>query len=165
MTKTHGREVHPEGSGTGRTELFDTLREDHEKIRELFKSIEKSSSTQIDLRKELFTRLEEALLAHMEAEERFFYTALEPHDEARPMVLESFEEHQVARIVIGTFNSLAVDDERWPAKVKVLSQLFRRHVDEEEHELFEVAKKVLGKDQFRGIVAKVQELKREPKKA
>jgi hemerythrin-like domain-containing protein len=169
MTKTHGTSVHPEGAGTakatGRTELFDLLREDHEKARELFKGIEKSSSTQVELRKELFTRLEQELLSHMEAEERFFYTALEPHDRARHLVLVGFEDHQVARIVIGNFNSLAVDDERWPAKLKVLSELTRRHVDEEEHELFDVAKKVLRDDQFLGITARIQEHKRESKQA
>jgi hemerythrin-like domain-containing protein len=105
------------------------------------------------------------LLSHLEAEERFFYTALEPHDRARHLVLVGFEDHQVARIVIGNFNSLAVDDERWPAKLKVLSELTRRHVDEEEHELFDVAKKVLRDDQFLGITARIQEHKRESKQA
>ena len=80
-------------------------------------------------------------------------------------MLESFEEHLVARLVIGAFNSLAVDDERWPAKLKVLSQLIRTHVAEEEHELFKMAKKVLDNGQFLGIVTKIQELRHEPKNA
>jgi len=67
----------------------------------------------------------------------------------------------VAKSMIGAFNGLAVDDERWPAKLRVLSQLVRRHEDEEEQELFKVAAKVLGNDQFLGIAAKVQDLRRE----
>jgi hemerythrin-like domain-containing protein len=165
MMKTHGTELEPQERAAGRskgTELFDLLLQDHEILRELFKKIEKSSSSEAETRKKLFTELERELLAHMEAEERFIYTALEQHDASRFQALEAFEEHQVARMVVGSFNSLAADDERWPAKLKVLSRLVRRHQDEEEHELFKTAKKVLNKDQLMGIAAKVQELGREP---
>jgi len=165
MKSGSGREAEW-GAGGGvhrRSELFDMLRQDHEKVRELFKRIAKSTGAQVALRQELFARLERELLLQMEAEERFFYTALEKHEQARARVLEAYEEHQVARIVIGAFNSLAVDDERWPAKLKVLCQLFRLHADEEEHELFKLAKKVLDDGLFPGIVAKIRELKRDPK--
>jgi hemerythrin-like domain-containing protein len=169
MVKTLDKDVLPEtpviGSAHGTSELFELLRRDHEKFRELFRKIEKSSSKQVAARQEFFTQLEQDLRAHMEAEERFFYTALEQHDESRPKVLESFEEHQVARMLIGAFNSLAVDDERWPAKFKVLSGLLKRHLDEEEQYLFTLAQKVLSREQFPGIVAKVRELRRELRKA
>jgi len=162
MTKSHGKAEESAAVGTQeKTELFDVLRRDHETVRGLFKRIEKSSNAQVELRQELFTKLEHELLVHMEAEERFFYTALEQHDESRAGALVSYEEHQVAKSMIGAFNGLAVDDERWPAKLRVLSQLVRRHEDEEEQELFKVAAKVLGNDQFLGIAAKVQDLRRE----
>jgi len=165
--KTHGNHVHQGETGTarsqGKAELFDLLRRDHEEQRDLFKKIAKSSSKDVDTRQVLFAQLERELLNHMEAEERFFYTALEQLEESRPRVLESYEEHQVARTVLGTFTSLAVDDERWPAKLKVLSRLFRQHADDEEHDLFKLAKKLLSNEQFQGIVAKVQELRRDPR--
>jgi hemerythrin-like domain-containing protein len=165
--KTHGNHVHQDETGSarsqGKTELFDLLRKDHEELRDLFKKIAKSSNKDIDTRQVLFAQLERELLNHMEAEERFFYTALEQEEESRSRVLESYEEHLVARTVIGTFTSLAVDDERWPAKLKVLHRLFRQHADDEEHDLFKLAKKVLSNEQFQGIVAKVQELRRDPR--
>lgn len=166
--KTQGKDYRPEVRGAERarerTGLFDILHKDHKKVRELFKKIQKSGNRQVEIRQELFTELEQELLIHMEAEERFFYTALEQHNESRPKALESYEEHRVAKTVIGSFNSLAVDDERWPAKLRVLSRFFRQHVDEEEHQLFKLSKKVLDNDQFMGIAAKVQELRREAKK-
>jgi hemerythrin-like domain-containing protein len=165
--KSHGNHVHQDETGSvrsqGKTELFDLLRKDHEELRDLFKKIAKSSNKDIDTRQVLFAQLERELLNHMEAEERFFYTALEQEEESRPRVLESYEEHLVARTIIGTFTSLAVDDERWPAKLKVLSRLFRQHADDEEHDLFKLAKKFLGNGQFQEIVARVQELRRDPK--
>ena len=80
-------------------------------------------------------------------------------------MLECFEEHLVTRSVIGTFNSLAVDDERWPAKLKVLSRLFRHHVEEVEHELFKLAHKLLENDRCLEILGRVQEFKREFKES
>jgi hemerythrin-like domain-containing protein len=165
--KTHGNNVHDEDTGRshGKAELFDLLRRDHEELRDLFKKIAKSGNDEVDIRKELFTQLERGLLNHMEAEERFFYTALEQVEESRLRVLESYEEHQLAKTIIGSFTSLAVDDERWPAKIRLLSRLFRQHVDEEEHDLFKLAKKVLSRDQFHGIATKVQELRHDSRQS
>ena len=166
MKTTHGKDFNQHGPTAVASEgsaLFEILRQDHETLRDIFKRIEQSNNGQIAVRQELFAKLERQFLDHMEAEERFFYTALEQHDESRPKVLESFEQHQVARIVIGTFTSLAVDDERWPAKLKTLGKLFRQHADEEEHELFALAKKVLSPDQLQGITGKVRELRHDRK--
>jgi len=168
MMKTHdsgpGLKASRGSGATGKRELYDILRRDHEEIRLLFTTLEKSASTQVDVRQDYFARLEQELLVHMEAEERFYYTALEQHDVARPQVLQGYEEHQVARIVIGAFNSLAVDDERWPAKLKVLKHLVQQHMDEEESELFTLTKKLLGNERLQEIAEKVQGLRLEPRK-
>jgi hemerythrin-like domain-containing protein len=165
---TRGKEVHKVDTGTsqGKTEadLFDLLRHDHAKARDLFARIDKTSKKEIETRQEAFSNLEQELLIHMEAEERFLYTALEQHLESREKALEKYEEHLVARTIIGAFISLAVDDERWAAKLKVLRELIGRHMDEEERELFKVASQVLNREQLQGISAKVQELKREARK-
>lgn len=152
-----------QGTRQGKAEpaIFDLLRQDHEKARELFQKIEKSNKKEVEKRQELFTELEQQLLIHMEGEERFFYTALEQHDAAREQVLASYEAHLVARTVIGAFISLAVDDERWSPKLKVLRELILRHMDEEEHVLFKMAGKLLGSDQLEAIADKVSELKRQ----
>lgn len=145
-------------------DLFELLREDHDRIRRYFQVISDPEDARSADRKELFLRLEEELLLHMEAEERFFYTALERRDELRQRVLENYEEHQVAKLLIGAFTSLASDDARWRAKLTVLRRLIDRHMNEEELELFAIAKEVLSPEQVQGIAVKVQELKSEPKK-
>src|SRR5689334_10141508 len=77
--------------------LFDLLRQDHDSARVLFDKIERSSKKEVETRQELFKQIEQELLVHMEGEERFLYTALEQHDEAREKVLVSYEQHVVAR--------------------------------------------------------------------
>lgn len=145
--------------------LFDVLKQDHEKARYLFDKVRKSGKREIASLGKLFSQIEEELGVHMEGEERFLYTALEQHDEAREKVLESYEEHQVAKTMLATFNSLAVDDERWMAKISVLNEIVEHHMQEEEREMFKVARKVLAKSQVQEIAVKYQQHKREGRKS
>jgi hemerythrin superfamily protein len=144
--------------------IFDLLKQDHEKVRYLFDKIEKSDKKDIGALQKLFSQVVEELAVHMEGEERFFYTALERHEEPRDKVLEAYEEHQVAKTLIGTFTSLAVDDPRWKAKVSVLHEVVEHHMQEEERELFKMARKALDKNQVQEIAVQFQQHKREGRK-
>jgi hemerythrin superfamily protein len=144
--------------------ILDVLKQDHEKVRYLFDKIEKSGRKQTAPLQKLFSQIEEELEIHMEGEERFFYTALEQHEEARENVLEAYEEHQVGKTLLGNFQSLAVDDERWGAKLKVLNDIIEHHMQEEEREIFKIARKVLHKEQMHEIAVQFQQHKREGKR-
>lgn len=141
--------------------IFDLLKQDHEKARYLFDKIEKTGRKERGALQKLFSQIEEELSVHMEGEERFLYSRLEQHEEAREKVLESYEEHQVAKTLIGTFNSLAVDDERWGAKLSVLNEVVEHHMQVEEREVFKTARKVLDNRQIQEIGLQLQKHKRE----
>lgn len=147
--------------GKAEMTIFDVLKQDHEKARYLFDKAEKAGKKEISTLQKLFSQLEEELELHMEAEERFFYSALEQDQEMRDKVLQAFEEHQVAKTMLGTFQALAVDDERWVAKMKVLSEIVEHHMQEEEREVFKMARKALGKEQQHEIAMAFQRSKRE----
>lgn len=157
-TKT-GSEQHK-----GEVGIFEVLKQDHEKARYLFDKALKAGRTQVATLQKLFAELEEELQVHMEGEERFFYTALEQNEEMRDKVLQAYEEHQVAKTLLGTFQALAVDDERWSAKMQVLSEIVEHHMQEEEREIFKLARKVLDKDRQHEIALSFQKSKREGRK-
>ena len=144
--------------------IIDLLKQDHEKTRYLFDRIEKTGRKATANLQKLFTELQDELEIHMEGEERFFYSALEQHDEAREKVLESYEEHQVAKTLLGTFTSLAVDDERWGAKLQVLNEIIEHHLQEEEKEVFKLAKKALDRNQMIEMAVQFMRHKREGRK-
>lgn len=160
MTTQKSSESHSKGEMS----IFDVLKQDHEKARYLFDKAQKAGRKDTASLEKLFAQLEEELLVHMEGEERFFYSALEQNDEMRDHVLEAFEEHQVAKTMLGTFQALAVDDERWMAKMKVLFEIVEHHMQEEEREIFKMARKALGKDQQYEIAMQFQKSKREGRK-
>jgi iron-sulfur cluster repair protein YtfE (RIC family) len=162
---THEKTASEKGaSKAAEMNIFEVLKQDHEKARYLFDKIGKGGKKDVAGLQQLFAQLEEELEIHMEGEERFFYTALEKNDELRDQVLEAYEEHQVAKTLIGSFKSLAVDDERWMAKVNVLHEIIEHHMKEEEGEMFKMARKALGKDQIHEITMQFQQHKREGKR-
>ncbi|GFO53461.1 hemerythrin [Geomonas sp. Red276] len=150
--------------GSSERNILDLLKQDHEKTRYLFDRIEKSGRKATASLQNLYAELEEELMLHMEGEERFFYTALEKHEEARDKVLEAYEEHEVAKTMIGTFKGLAVDDERWGAKLKVLHEIVEHHLKEEESEVFKLARKALEKNEMVEIAVQFMRSKREGRK-
>ena len=154
------------GGSHGQTEMtiFDVIKQDHEKARYLFDRMEKSGKKEISSLQKLFAELEEELQVHMEGEERFLYSALEQNKEAREKVLESYEEHQVAKTMLSTFKGLAADDERWLAKLSVLNEIVEHHMQEEEREVFKVARSVLDKGKVHEMALQFQQHKREGRK-
>lgn len=164
---THEKSASSKETSHGKTAemtIFEVLKQDHEKARYLFDKIGKSGRKDVSSLQKLFAQLEEELDIHMEGEERFVYTALEQSDEIRDLVLQAFEEHQVAKTLLGTFKNLAVDDERWMAKINVLQEIVEHHMQEEEHEMFKMGRKFLNKDQMHEIALQFQRSKREGRK-
>jgi len=131
--------------------FIDLLREDHRQILHLFDRVAECDTREMDPLLSLFHRIEEELQRHLEGEERFLYTALERHETARQLVLEEYELHRLATFTIGTFKTLALDDERWRPKVRVLRRLVEEHIRSQEHDLFPLALEILDAKEMRGI--------------
>jgi hypothetical protein len=142
-------------------DLFMLLKQDHERVKDLFEQIFEDGEMEGEAQQELFAQIQQELEVHMEGEEKFFYPALEESDDAREKVLEAYEEHHVAKNVLGEFESMDQDDERWRAKLKVLQELVEHHVQEEEKEIFKLTKKALDKEQIQEISEQIQEQKSE----
>ena len=147
-------------ANTEEIDLIELLQKDHGLLIARFRKIEKSSKKEI----RLFAQVEKDLKTHMEGEERFFYTLLEQHQQARQRVLESYEEHYISKLIFSTFNSQALDEERWAAKIKVLVEFLEHHMKEEEKQLFPLAPNLLKKEELQRISEQYLGLRDENKK-
>jgi hypothetical protein len=80
----------------------------------------------------------------MAIEEEIFYPAVAELEtkKTEDMVPEAYEEHHVAKLVIAELPNVDPDDERFKAKITVLSELIDHHVEEEEEEMFKTAEKL-----------------------
>ena len=121
---------------------IDLLKKQHKEVKGLFKKIEKAGDTR--QRRQLMNEITTALEAHTAIEEELFYPAVKElgTKKAEEMVGEAFEEHHVVKLVLADLPNVAPDDERFEAKMTVLSELVEHHVEEEEIEMFKLAGKI-----------------------
>jgi hemerythrin superfamily protein len=134
----------------------DLLKKQHKEVKALFKKIENTESARE--RRRLMNEIATNLEAHTVIEEEMFYPAVRGLEtqKAEEMVLEAYEEHHVVKLVLAELPNVDPEDERFHAKMTVLSELVLHHADEEEKEMFKLAQK-LGKDELEGLAEQMEE--------
>jgi hemerythrin-like domain-containing protein len=121
------------------------LTEDHHNVEALFKRFEAAGPEEHAERTRVRDLVVEHLSVHAGLEELVFYPALrEASEETEQLVLEALEEHHMAKLALSEIEKLSPTDERFTAKMTVLIENVRHHVEEEESELFDAARKALG---------------------
>jgi len=123
------------------------LKQQHREVEALFK--EAIDAEDAESRRPLLEQITEKLTLHMSIEEEIFYPAVREAKakNADELVDEAYEEHHVVKLVMQELPRVDLDDERFSAKMTVMSELVQHHVQEEEKEMFKVARK-LGKDEL-----------------
>ena len=135
------------------------LEADHRRMEALLAQGEDTTERAIKGRTELLETLTSELNLHELIEEEVLYPALKAHPEARQIVLEGYQEHHVADLIVKELHAVAKDDERWGAKFKVLKENIEHHIEEEEGEMFRTARGVLGADELQALGARMTALK------
>ncbi len=127
------------------------LKADHKEVRELFREFQKASTT--PARKEaIVTKVIELLTEHTFIENEVMYPrvrALLP--DLEDDVLESYEEHHVADVLVMELAAMDRSDERFFAKATVLVETVTHHMREEEQDWFPKVREGLTRTQLREI--------------
>ncbi len=122
------------------------LKNDHKTVEKLFKTFEKASDRAKQTKAKTVRQIIEELSVHASIEEQVFYPAIRTDvPDTEDEVLESLEEHHIVKWVLSELEDMGPDDERFDAKVTVLIENVRHHVEEEESELFPTVRKALGR--------------------
>ncbi|HUP90028.1 MAG TPA: hemerythrin domain-containing protein [Longimicrobiales bacterium] len=144
-------------------DALELLEEDHKRFKAMLKDGEETTERARVGRAELLKRLTRDLQIHERMEEEVLYPALKTHPEAKDIVLEGFEEHHVADMIIAELSETDVSDERWAAKWKVLQESLEHHIEEEEGEMFKKAKKIFDKEQREAMGQEMEAIRAEEK--
>lgn len=124
------------------------LKNDHKTVEKLFKQFEKESKKAGGVEKTagLVAEIIQELTTHTFIEETIFYPAArEGVPETTDEVLESVEEHHAVVWMLSELGGLDPSDETYKAKVTVLMENVRHHVEEEEQEFFPKVRAALGR--------------------
>ena len=127
------------------------LKEDHQTVERLFKDYEKLGDGATKTKRKLVDTMLEELWVHATIEEQVFYPAIRACADVDDEVLEGYEEHHVFEGTMAELRDLDVEAESFDAKVKVLTELVRHHVEEEEQEMFPKVRDAMGRKQLQQL--------------
>ncbi|MCX2744163.1 hemerythrin domain-containing protein [Mangrovivirga sp. M17] len=138
--------------------IFETIREDHEKQRTLLDILVKTEGDS-EGRREIFEKIDKELINHAEAEEKYFYVPLMQADMTRDKSRHSIAEHHDIEELVEELRETDFSSPGWLATAKKLKHQVIHHLDEEEHEVFQMAGKVLTDAQKNELAASFREMR------
>jgi hemerythrin superfamily protein len=117
-------------SRSAKNDAISLLKADHRQVEDWFEQFEKA---RLDSRKtELAAKICLALHVHTQIEEEIFYPAFIEATEEEDLHHEAIVEHAGAKELIEQIEASGPEDDFFDAKVKVLSEMIKHHVKEEE---------------------------------
>jgi hemerythrin superfamily protein len=132
-------------------DAIELLTNQHERIKELFASIENRSSRASKAKLDDVRELISTLVKHAEIEELVFYPAIRDEVDLDEDVDESIEEHHAAELLMAELEKLPADAPRYDAKVTVLKENVLHHIEEEETDLFPRVREALEEERLREL--------------
>ncbi|MFC9767283.1 hemerythrin domain-containing protein [Rhodococcus jostii] len=142
------------------TDAIVLLKNDHKEIRKLFRDFRGAGPNARVEKGRIVDDIIEALTVHTYIENEGMYP--EVRDLAPDLeddILESYEEHHVADVLVVELAAMKPDDERFDAKTTVLIENVEHHIEEEEQEWFPKVREELGRKQLREMGARMLELR------
>ncbi len=142
------------------TDAIVLLKQDHKEVRQLFTQFERAGDDALERKGQLVRQIIELLTVHTYIENEVMYPRVrELLPDLEDDILESYEEHHVADVLVIELYSMEPTDERFDAKTMVLIENVRHHMEEEEQEWFPKVREGLGRKQLQELGAEMIELK------
>ncbi|HEY0957641.1 MAG TPA: hemerythrin domain-containing protein [Novosphingobium sp.] len=132
--------------------IFQDLKQDHDRHRELLEKLGETSGDSRD-RRSLFETLRRELQAHAAAEEESLYATMLGCPDLREDARHSVSEHKEIDDMLGELVETDMGSGGWLMKFKAMRHRYLHHIDEEEEEMFPAAAQGLSSDAEKRIAA------------
>jgi hemerythrin superfamily protein len=137
------------------------LKDDHDRVKKMLNHLDETTERADKTRQEGIAKLKHDLTVHEVIEEEIFYPALREHAEAKEIVLEAYEEHDVVNIIMREILDTPTSDETWKAKLTVMKENLEHHIEEEEGEMFDKAREIFDRDELEALGERMRARKEE----
>ena len=143
------------------TDAIVMLKNDHKLILRTFKDFENAGDDALKTKGDLVDRIIELLTVHTYIENEVMYPRVrELVPDLEDDVLESYEEHHVADLLVVELANMKPGDERFRAKTTVLIENVRHHIEEEETDWFPKVREGLGRKALQDLGAEMIEARK-----
>ena len=138
--------------------ILDRIKADHDTHRELMKEILQTEGDSAS-RRHLFSQLKADVTAHANAEEQAFYSKLMKNPDSQEKARHSVHEHEQADDLFEELAEMDMGSTGWLNRFKTLQDELEHHMEEEEEEVFALAKRVFSSKQLEQMQADFQQRK------
>jgi hemerythrin superfamily protein len=135
------------------------LRKDHELLKSLFDRYEKLGNRSPQEKESVFLEIQREIMIHSQTEIEIFYPALQntPSEEARHMVDTALAEHSSIETLLSEIGKVNNHDKQLDAKTIQLFDQVRQHMEHEEEEIFDEARKSLSEFRLEELGLEMEE--------
>ena len=120
---------------TASPSAFELLEQDHREVEEWFDEFDELKED--DKRKgQLAEKICLALKVHAQMEEEIFYPQARETTKDNDLIDEAVVEHATVKNLIAEIEAMEVGEELYDAKMRVLGEMVKHHIKEEEERLF-----------------------------
>jgi hemerythrin superfamily protein len=126
------------------------IKADHREVEKLFHEFEDAGDRAYKTKQQLVSQIIKELEVHATIEEEIYYPAVDAKakKDGKELVAEAVEEHHVVKVLLGELATMSAEDDAFDAKVTVLMENVRHHVEEEEEELLPQSEEILGDEEL-----------------
>src|SRR5688572_26950934 len=143
------------------TDAIVLLKNDHKEIKKLFSQFKKAGDGAGKQKPKMVNKIIQLLTVNTYIENEVMYPRVrELVPDLEDDVLESYEEHHVADVLVMELSMMKPDDERFTAKTTVLIESVRHHIEEEEQEWFPQVREALGRKVLQELGADMAEARK-----
>ncbi len=137
------------------------LKDEHKVMRKLFAQFQAVGKDATATKDKLARQIIEELTSHTYLENECMYPEVRRLLPAlEDDVLESYEEHHVADLLVMELFAMSAKDERFTAKMTVLIENVKHHMEEEEQDWFPKVREGLGRKQLGELGDRMVEMKK-----
>lgn len=146
-------------------DILNTLKSEHDTLRELFARINDTADSDVETREELLQKIEAALIPHAKWEETVFYPAFAERASHDQLLLhaEAMQEHRaVEQSVLPDIHAADTDSRQFAGSVKVFGEMIDHHATEEETAMFAAIRQLFPASELARMDADYEEWKDSP---
>jgi hemerythrin-like domain-containing protein len=137
------------------------LKNDHKEILRAFKQFQKAGEGASKEKGKLVDKIIELLNVHTYIENEVMYPRVRKLlPDLEDDILESYEEHHVADVLVMELATLSPEAERFDAKTTVLIESVSHHIEEEEQDWFPKVREGLGRKQLQELGADMEKARK-----
>ena len=124
-------------------DIINALVDHHQTLRQLYEASENDPAQ--------FDAFSRHLVVHHTMEEKYFYDLLEMKADARHDALEAVNEHHIIELIIKDAEGFPREHANFPIKIEGLGEYTIHHLDEEEADIFPLARTLFEVDDLTAL--------------